>query len=176
MASSRIEAINAPAELVAVADVDPSVRGPAAWVADNLRTVDAALGEGPLTFEALWDWHRIFMASADLDDQHKGAWRDRLGWVGGPTRHRAAHVAAPADRIDVLMGDLIGYSNSAVHDPVTATALVHAQFETIHPFAEGIGRLGRSLIGWMLHRHLDLVVPRQCRSHSSATSGATCQA
>src|ERR1700722_20699231 len=35
VASSRIEAINAPAELVAVADVDPSVRGPAAWVADN---------------------------------------------------------------------------------------------------------------------------------------------
>jgi hypothetical protein len=54
VASSRIEAINAPAELVAVADLDPSVRGPAAWVADNFRAVDAALSwEGPLTFEAL---------------------------------------------------------------------------------------------------------------------------
>jgi hypothetical protein len=71
VASSRIEAIYAPAELVAVADVDPSVRGPAAWVADNLGAVDAALAqEGGLTFQALWDWHRILMASSDLDDQH----------------------------------------------------------------------------------------------------------
>jgi Fic family protein len=160
VASSRIEAINAPAELVAVADVDPSVRGPAAWVADNLRAVDAALAQqGLITFEALWDWHKILMASADLDDQYKGAWRDRLGWVGGPTPHRAAHVATPADRIEVLMADLVDYANNPAHDPVTATALVHAQFETIHPFADGNGRIGRLLIGWMLHRRLDLVVP-----------------
>jgi len=160
VASSRIEAISAPAELVAVADVDPSVGGPAAWVADNLRAVDAALAhDGPLTFEALWDWHRILMASADLDDQHKGAWRDRLGWVGGPTPRRAAHVATPPDRIEVLMEDLADYANSPAHDPVTATALVHAQFETIHPFADGNGRTGRLLIGWMLHRHLAFVVP-----------------
>ena len=86
LASSRIEAINASAELVAVADVDRSMGGPAAWVADNLRAVDAALAhEGPLTIDDLWSWHRILMASADLDDGHKGAWRDRLGWVGGPT-------------------------------------------------------------------------------------------
>jgi len=160
VASSRIEAINAPADLVAVADVDPSVAGPAAWVADNLHAVDAALAhDRSLTFEALWDWHRILMASADLDDQYKGAWRDRLGWVGGPTPQRAAHVATPADRIEILMGDLVNYANSPAHDPVTATALVHAQFETIHPFADGNGRIGRLLIGWMLHRGLCLVVP-----------------
>ena len=83
LASSRIEAINAPAELVAVADVDRSVVGPAASVADNLRAVDAALAhEGPLTTEDLWAWHRILTASADLGDEHKGVWRDRLGWVG----------------------------------------------------------------------------------------------
>src|SRR5690349_2386904 len=41
VASSRIEAIDAPADLVAVADRDPSVGGPAAWVADNLRALDA---------------------------------------------------------------------------------------------------------------------------------------
>jgi Fic family protein len=160
LASSRIEAINAPAELVAVADVDRSVGGPAAWVADNLRAVDAALAhEGPLTTEDLWAWHRILMASADLDDDHKGAWRDRLGWIGGPTPHRAAHVAAPHDRIEILMRDLVDYANSTRHDPVTAAALVHAQFETIHPFADGNGRLGRLLIGWMLHRRPGLAVP-----------------
>ena len=160
LASSRIEAINAPAELVAVADVDRSVGGSAAWVADNLRAVDAALDhEGPLTFESLWAWHRILMASADLDDIHKGAWRDRLGWVGGPTPQRAAHVAAPHDRIDALMRDLVEHANGTRHDPVTAAALVHAQFETIHPFADGNGRIGRILIGWMLHRRPGMAVP-----------------
>ena len=160
VASSRIEAINAPAELVAVADVDRSMGGPAAWVADNLRAVDAALAhDGPLTVDALWAWHRILMASADLDEVHRGAWRDRLGWVGGTTPERAAHVATPHDRIDSLIRDLIAYANGDRHDPVTAAALVHAQFETIHPFADGNGRLGRLLIGWMLHRRPGMAVP-----------------
>lgn len=114
---------------------------------------------GPFPFQTLWDWHRILVASADLDDRHKGAWRDRLGWVGGPTPQRAAQVATPADRIDVLMRDLVDYANSPKHDPVTATALIHAQFETIHPFADANGDIGRLLTGWMLHRRLDLVDP-----------------
>jgi Fic family protein len=160
LASSRIEAINAPAELVAVADVDRSMGGPAAWVADNLRAVDAALDHrGPLTVDDLWSWHRILMASSDLDPAHKGAWRDRLGWVGGPTPQRAAHVATPPERIDDLMRDLVAYANSDRHDAVTAAALVHAQFETIHPFADGNGRIGRILIGWMLHRRPGMAVP-----------------
>ena len=160
VASSRIEAIDATAELVAVADVDRSVAGPATEVADNLRAVDAALAhEGPLTFEDLWQWHRILMASADLDERLEGAWRDRLGWVGGPTPRRAAYVATPADRIEVLMRDLVDYANAPRHGPVTAAALVHAQFETIHPFADGNGRIGRLLISWILHRHLGLAVP-----------------
>jgi Fic family protein len=99
------------------------------------------------------------MTSADLDMQFKGAWRDRLGWVGGPTPARAAYVAAPHDRIDGLMRDLVDYANTPGHDPVTAAALVHAQFESVHPFADGNGRIGRILIAWMLRRHLGVVVP-----------------
>jgi hypothetical protein len=160
VASSRIEAISAPAELVAVADVDPSVGGPPAWVADNLRAVDAALAhDGDLTFEDVWTWHRILMSSAEIADEHRGAWRDRLGWVGGPTPHRAAHVATPPDLIDHLMHDLVAYANGSDHDAITTAALVHAQFETIHPFADGNGRIGRILIGWTLRKRLGLAVP-----------------
>jgi len=160
VASSRIEAINAPAELVAVADLDRSIGGPPAWVADNLRAVDAALAhEGDLTVEALWQWHRILMTSAEMADEHRGAWRDRLGWVGGPTPHRAAHVATPPELIDGLMDDLVDFANAEGHDPVTTAALVHAQFETIHPFADGNGRIGRTLIGWSVRQRLGLAVP-----------------
>jgi Fic family protein len=160
VASSRIEAIDAPAGLVAVADVDRLVAGPAAEVADNLRALDAVFTHGGLlTFEDLWEWHRILTTSADLDERHKGAWRDRLGWVGGPTPRRAAYVAAPQDRIAPLMVDLVDHANDPRQGPVSGAALVHAQFETIHPFADGNGRMGRLLISWMLHRHLDLAVP-----------------
>ena len=160
VASSRIEAINAPVELVAVAAADGPASGSSGEVADNLHALDAALDHrGRLTRNALWKWHRILMRSADLDDAFKGAWRDRLGWVGGPTPLRAAHVATPDARIDALMVDLVEYANKPKHDPVTAAALVHAQFETIHPFADGNGRVGRLLISWMLHRHLGLAVP-----------------
>ena len=160
VASRRIEAIDAPAELVAVAEVDPSVVGPAAEVSDNLRAIDVALAhQGPLRCEDLWQWHRILMTSADLDDNLKGSWRDRLGWVGGPTPHRAAHVATPENRIDTLMVDLVEYASNPSHDPVTAAALLHAQFETIHPFADGNGRIGRLLIGWTLHRYGEVAVP-----------------
>src|SRR6478736_9674728 len=125
VASSRIEAINAPAELVAVADVDPAVAGPATEVADNLRALDAALAhDAPLTFPVLWAWHRILMTSADLDPQFVGTWRDRLGWVGGPSPLRAAYIAAPHDRIDELMRDLVRYANAPAHDPVPGAALV----------------------------------------------------
>ncbi len=160
VASSRIEAISAAPDAIAVADMDRSVAGPAAEVADNLRALDAVLTHaGPLTSEDLWQWHRVLMRSADLDDELKGAWRNRLGWVGGPTPHRAAHVATPEEGIEALMGDLVDYANRPLHGAVTATGLVHAQFETIHPFADGNGRIGRMLIGWMLHRHAGLTVP-----------------
>lgn len=160
MASSRIEAINAPPELVAVAEVDSSVPGPAAEVTDNLRALDAALAHtGPLTREDLWRWHKILMSSADIDENLKGRWRDRLGWIGGPTPHRAAYVATPEDRIEALIEDLLNYANDPPHSHVTAAALLHAQFETIHPFADGNGRIGRLLIGWTLRTHGAVTVP-----------------
>lgn len=160
-ASSRIEAIDAPVGLVAVAVTSPTdVRGPAAWVGANLRAIDAALAHrGPLTVAGLHAWHVILMAGADLAPGLVGAWWDRLGWIGGPVPHRAAHVAAPPGEIDELMADLVAYANRTDLDPVAQAAVVHAQFETIHPYADGNGRLGRLLIGWVLRRRLGLRVP-----------------
>lgn len=56
----------------------------------------------------------------------------------------AACVAPPASEIERLMDDLIAFTNLNLIHPVTHAAIVHAQFETIHPFADGNGRVGSS--------------------------------
>lgn len=98
LASSRIEEIHAPVAEVAVADVDGSMGGAAGAVADNLRAIDAALATtGYLDVADLWSWHRLLMAHSDLEPSLIGAWRDRIGWVGGPTPHRSAYVPPPPE-------------------------------------------------------------------------------
>ena len=57
------------------------------------------------------------------------------------------------------MNDLLAFLHRTNLDPVTQAAIAHAQFEAIHPFADGNGRIGRILIGWVLRRRLDLLVP-----------------
>jgi len=134
--------------------------GTAGWIAGNLRAIDAALRHtGERRAEDLWAWHRHLMAHSGLDASLIGAWRDRLGWIGGPSPHRAAHVPPPPELISGAIDDLLAFLRRNDLDPVTQAALAHAQFETIHPFADGNGRIGRILIGWALRRRLGLLVP-----------------
>ena len=53
--------------------------------------------------------------------------------------------------VSVLLDDLVAYLNSGGHPPVLHVAIVHAQFETIHPFDDGNGRTGRALIQTVLN-------------------------
>lgn len=165
LASSEIEGLRSTAAAVALAgagaDGGGGGGGVAAWVADNLAVVSAALDDpGPLSVEQLWRWHRRLMRHApDLAEEHRGAWRDRLGWVGGPNPMVAAHVAAPPELIDLAMRDLLAFAMRTDVDAVTQAAVVHAQFETIHPLADGNGRIGRILIGRILGQRLGVAVP-----------------
>ncbi|MBO0728909.1 MAG: Fic family protein [Acidimicrobiaceae bacterium] len=161
MASSAIEGLRATAADVALAEATEQDQSVAGWVADNLAVVAQALSTpAPLTVEVLLDWHtRLMEHSMNIADQHIGAWRNVLGWVGGPNPKLAAHVGAPAETISMLMADLVAFVNRARLDPVTQAAIAHAQFETIHPFADGNGRIGRVLIGWIIKNRLGIAVP-----------------
>jgi len=81
-----------------------------------------------------------------------GAFRTAPSWIGGTSPLDAVFVPPPAADVGHLIDDLIGFANEDHFDPVTQAALLHAQFETIHPYGDGNGRLGRILIGWLLAR------------------------
>ena len=164
VASSYIEGVRAPAELVAVAEADAgAVDATSAWVADNLAVVDASLvharSSARLTTEDLHGWHARLMAHGALPDDLVGHYRRVQNWIGGATPRQAAYVPPPAEHVSRLMRDLLRSINSAKFDPVTLAAVAHAQFEAIHPYGDGNGRLGRVLIGWVLARRAGVAVP-----------------
>ncbi len=83
-----------------------------------------------------------------------GRFRTTQNWIGGNdfTPYGAAFVPPPPDALDVLLRDLCDATNDDVHSPLVQAALVHAQFETIHPFDDGNGRTGRALVHVILKR------------------------
>ncbi len=164
VASSAFEQIRAPLEEVAAAEVAALVTGPSAWVADNLAVVSEAISRGaksPLSIDVILEWHARLMehATTEYPPELIGHFRNCPVWIGGRTPTTAAYVAPPHELVPALMDDLVAFANQERLDPVTQAAVLHAQFESIHPFADGNGRLGRVLIGWVLVRHLHVRVP-----------------
>jgi Fic family protein len=163
VASSAFEQIHAPLEEIAAAEFTASMTGPSAWIADNLavvsEAVDSARGN-PLTVADLLHWHRRLMehATNQLDPGLIGEFRDRPVWIGGGSPLDAAYVGPPHELVGALMDDLVNFANTDVLDVVTQAAILHAQFESIHPFGDGNGRLGRVLIGWLIVRRLGVHV------------------
>lgn len=164
VASSHIEGVRASPELVAVAELDAdAVDDMSAWVADNLAVVDASLeharSSSALTVAELNRWHARLMIHGTLTGELVGRFRRVQSWVGGATPRDAAYVPPPPEHVRPLMDDLVRFTNGSKLDPVTLSAVVHAQFEVIHPYGDGNGRLGRVLIGWVLARRGEVAVP-----------------
>ncbi len=154
IASSAVEGLRVPLEDVLAIEAGGGGEREPQWVAQNLAIVTAAIDEAgeALSFEVLHEWHRRLMAGSLLDKSLHGAWRDAPGWIGGASPRDAAYVPPPAELIPGLMTDLLTYLNSDAEDPITQAAVGHAQFETIHPYGDGNGRIGRVLLGWILRR------------------------
>lgn len=89
-----------------------------------------------------------------LGDLDNSGFRDKQNWIGGTSYSplEAEFVPPPPELVPELMGDLVDYLNGATHGALIQAAMVHAQFETIHPFADGNGRVGRALIHAVLQR------------------------
>ena len=175
VASSFIEGVTAPVVDVVLAESDergsPSAAG---WVAANLAAVAEAIDAahaGPLTVETLCGWHGTLMTGSPTPAQHVGVLRAEQGWIGGTSPLDAHLVTPPPDRVPALVDDLLAYVNRDDVDPVSQAAIAHAQFEIIHPFADGNGRVGRVLIAWILVRRLALVTPPPVSARIAADVG-----
>lgn len=150
IASSRIEGIAPSAQQVALAELGQSetVRGvsdQARLVANNMTIVREAttrlVEAESVTVEDIVELHRSLMP----DDPHHHGLREVQNWIGVSrwTPIGAAFVPPAPTRVPGLMSDLVNYLNGGAHSPLIQAAMVHAQFETIHPFTDGNGRVGR---------------------------------
>lgn len=114
----------------------------------------ALLREGlPISSRLLREIHARLLARGRGADKQPGEFRRSQNWIGG-TRPRNAHfVPPPPDAVADAMSDLERFIHQDDPPPTLVTAaLSHVQFETIHPFLDGNGRVGRLLIALLLHQ------------------------
>jgi len=109
-----------------------------------------------ITLDEILAAHKALMQD-DVDPGERpyaGRIRDVQNWIGGSQHspRNALYVPPPPEDVPVLLDDLIAFSNRDDVEPVTQAAIAHAQFESIHPFTDGNGRIGRALIGAILRR------------------------
>ena len=109
----------------------------------------------PLSLRLIREIHAELMDSARDSHARPGEFRTSQNWIGGSRPGNARFVPPPAEKLMECLGSLENFlHDDAVRLPVLVrVALVHAQFETIHPFLDGNGRVGRLLITLMLCAH-----------------------
>lgn len=115
--------------------------------------VDAA-GKGPITGDNLTTAHRLLMAPDFYTARDSGIVRDVQNWIGGSdhTPVDALYVPPPPELVHELMTDLLAFTNRTDLPILAQAAIAHAQFQSIHPFTDGNGRIGRALISAILRR------------------------
>ena len=113
----------------------------------------ALLAQGlPLSSRLICELHGRLMQSGRGAGKAPGQYRRIQNWVGGPSPNAASLVPAPPQLIAAAITDLENFLNDVPtrHAPLVKAALMHVQFETIQPFLDGNGRVGRLLIPLVL--------------------------
>ena len=151
--SSQIENLTAGARQLALAEIGQSTSTNAAVVTANVRTMEAALRlADDLDEQAILAMQRELLMAQPGWANHAGRYRDGLVWVGTSaiTPRGAAHVGPQPELVPAAMRDLTDFIRRQDLQIVAHAAIAHAQFETIHPFADGNGRTGRAIVHAMV--------------------------
>ena len=106
----------------------------------------------PLSLRLIREIHAILLAKGRGQDKDPGEFRRSQNWIGGTRPGNAVFVPPPPHAVMACLGELETFIHASAPDLplLVKAALVHVQFETIHPFLDGKGRLGRLLITFLL--------------------------
>ena len=122
------------------------------YIAAMNHGLDRIRGGFPLSLRLIREIHQILLSNGRGSTKQPGEFRRSQNWIGGTRPGNALFVPPPPERVIDLMSDLETFIHSDVPQVpfLIKAGLVHVQFETIHPFLDGNGRLGRLLITFLL--------------------------
>ena len=158
VSSSKIEHVEARTEDFARAlagiKADAAATSMVAATRAITTMIDRAGETGELVLADTLEAHRLLMADDPLDRRYAGAPRVQQNWIGGSDHspRDAVHVPPPPVTLAGYLDDLYRFANRDDLPAVVQAAIVHAQFESIHPFTDGNGRIGRALINAVFRR------------------------
>lgn len=122
------------------------------YVAALDRGLELLRGGLPLSLRLIREIHAVLLSSGRGAGKGPGEFRSSQNWIGGPRPGLAAFVPPPPQHVMPCLGDLERFIHADVPamPALIKAGLVHVQFETIHPFLDGNGRLGRLLVTFLL--------------------------
>lgn len=172
--SSQIEGTQSTLEDLLEVELEPDVKERRGDVADIVNYV-AAMNYGlsrlealPLSLRLIREIHGELLRDGRGSQATPGEFRRTQNWIGpkGAPLTQASFVPPPVREMTEALGDLEKYLHSEQDRPLLIRAgLAHAQFETIHPFLDGNGRVGRLLITFLLVHERALRAPLLYLSH-----------
>jgi len=104
----------------------------------------------PLSLRLLREVHEVLVTGTRGNHKRPGEFRKTQNWIGGEEPRGAIFVPPPPSEVPAALNALEKYLHSDQMPTLVKVGLIHAQFETIHPFLDGNGRVGRMLIPLML--------------------------
>ena len=150
----RIENLRVSHRRVAEALVDPQhAPASAREVANNVAAMAKAISSADksLDRETIRSIHHALLVGT-RDEEYAGVERTVQNWIGGQSPRDAFYVPPPPEMVGALLDDLVEFANRDDVPAVAQAAIVHAEFEGIHPFVDGNGRTGRCLVHAVLRR------------------------